>query len=220
MNKRILYPIFALCLVIVLVFVFWQIDGKSNMDDSRSDVITSANLKGNYKHIGLQDSLTQDEESYYLYFYKSDCPYCAEVEDKILQLNEKETLYVLNCDQEENRGNKYDWTNPIHDLKAIGFINEKGEKQFYDQESEEKYLNIDELNKYGNKIYYKIDTDVDEEDKEIIHAKMITPEIDYSLVEKWEDITIAGVPTLLHVSNGKIDKFYFDSPDINSMELE
>lgn len=222
MNKKILYPSFAFCLVIVLIFAFWQIDGKSNMNNSKPSIDTSANLKGDVKHIGLQDSLTQDEKSYYLYFYKSDCPYCTEVEEKILQLNEKETLYVLNCDQEENRGNRYDWTNLIHDLKAIGFINDKGEKQFYDQESEERYLNIDELNKYGNKKYYKVDsmTDVDGGDREVIYAKMITPEIDYSLVEKWEDITIAGVPTLLHVTNGRIDKFYFDSPDINSMELE
>lgn len=150
MNKKILYLVVALILVVVLIFSFHQFNSKSSID-------VSANPKNDLKQIGLQDSLTQDEESYYLYFYKSGCPYCEEVEEKISELNEKEALYAVNCDQEENRGNRYDWTKPIHDLKAIGFINDQGEKEFYDQESEEKYLNIVELNEYGNKIYYRVD---------------------------------------------------------------
>lgn len=47
---------------------------------------------------------------------------------------------------------------------------------------------------------------------------MVTPEIDYSIIKCWDDIVIAGVPTLLHVQNGKIDKFYFGVEEINGIK--
>lgn len=213
MNKKFLYILSVACLFILFTFIFIQ-------TNKNFVVNTSENHNSNLKHITLQDSLLQNEEEYYLYFYKSDCPYCQEVDEKILQLSKKETIYILDCNQEQNRGKKYDWTTSIHDLKQIGFIDDKGEKQFYAQENEQKYLNADVFNKYGKKQYYKVDVMTNEEDNEIICVKMITPEIDYSIVDKWEDIVIAGVPTLLHVTNGKIDEFYFDSPDINKLFFE
>ncbi len=53
---------------------------------------------------------------------------------------------------------------------------------------------------------------------ESVYVKMITPEIDYSTVSYWQDLIVAGVPTLLHINEQRrIDAFYFDSAEINAL---
>lgn len=187
-------------------------------------IIEAKNFKSSMEYnidleqIAIEDCMVQTEKEYYLYFYKTGCPYCLEVSDIIKSLNNQSKVYALNCDIESNRGKRYDWSKSIHNEKEIGYINEKGEIIYYPGESEEKYLNSNEYNAYGHKNYYKIYSNIpDGQDLEMIYAKMVTPEINYSLVNNWNDIVIAGVPTLLHVSNGRIDKFYYDSVEIKNV---
>ena len=48
-------------------------------------------------------------------------------------------------------------------------------------------------------------------------ASLETPDIDYYTLTSEDDVTIAGVPTLLRVKNNKVDQFYFDSVEIKSI---
>lgn len=170
------------------------------------------------EHIDIEESLVQEENEYYLYFYKTTCPYCLEVSDIISNLSKQHKIYVLSCDIEKNRGQRYDWDNPIHNDIEIGYIDENGNEIYYPGESAEKYLNSDVYNQYGNKLYYKVYTNIPVgQDLEMIYVRMITPEIDYTEVDDWNDIIIAGVPTLLHVTGGHIDEFYFDSVEIKDV---
>lgn len=50
--------------------------------------------------------------------------------------------------------------------------------------------------------------------KGYVYASLETPNIDYYTLTSEDDITIAGVPTLLHVKDNKIDKFLFCSVEI------
>lgn len=164
-----------------------------------------------------------EESDYYVYFYEENCPYCKEVKDRINQFAESgESIYAINYDNIFNRVNKYNWEEiEAKYNKKIGTVDEKGNKNFLPGESEEKYLNSTETNQYGKVIRYQI-IEITEDnvnqftDLEIgdLYIEIQTPEIDYSAVAKAKDLIIAGVPTLLHIENGKIEEFYFDSIEI------
>ena len=51
--------------------------------------------------------------------------------------------------------------------------------------------------------------------KSYVYASLETPNIDYYTLTS--EVTIAGVPTLLHVKDNKVDKFYFDSAEIKTI---
>ena len=53
--------------------------------------------------------------------------------------------------------------------------------------------------------------------KGYVYASLETPDIDYYTLTSEDDVTIAGVPTLLCVKNNKVDQFYFDSVEIKSI---
>ena len=53
--------------------------------------------------------------------------------------------------------------------------------------------------------------------KGYVYASLETPNIDYYTLTSDDEVTIAGVPTLLHVKNNKVDKFYFDSVEIKPL---
>ena len=53
--------------------------------------------------------------------------------------------------------------------------------------------------------------------KGYVYASLETPNIDYYTLTSEDEVTIAGVPTLLHVKDNKVDKFYFDSKEIKTI---
>ncbi len=169
-----------------------------------------------------RDIFEQEEEEYYVYYYKKDCPYCVRIESLIMQLAEsEEALYVVNMGKDQNT-KSYDW-NKMHteEDKEIGILNLDSSINFYAGESKEKYQNQTEKNQYGKIKRYEI---VEADDKYLlensnarigyVYASIQTPEIDYEDITDADEIVIAGVPTLLHIKNGKIDGFYFDAPEI------
>ena len=205
MNKKIL-----ITLACIVLFFMSGLNVEANSIEKME--------KNLLESIDIEDSLIQEDEEYYLYFYRTACPYCVEVSDVIDSLSKQHKVYTLNCDIEKNRGQKYDWSSSIHFPKEIGYINEAGDIIYYPGESEEKYLNSNDYDQYGHRRRYKIYSNIpDGQDTEMIYAKMITPEINYAEVNNWKQITIAGVPTLLHVTNGRIDEFYFDYLEIKEL---
>lgn len=54
--------------------------------------------------INIEDIFTQEENEYYIYFYKEDCPYCEAVEDIVNNLENSEvSLYRINLSINENK---------------------------------------------------------------------------------------------------------------------
>ncbi|MBE5064043.1 hypothetical protein INF30_12345 [Lachnospiraceae bacterium DSM 108991] len=176
--------------------------------------------------IATSEILEQNEDSYYVYFYKANCPYCNEVKEAINEFAAGGgEIYAVDYGVLSNRVNGYDWTEVAAKYnKKIGWIDNEGRKNYLPGESEEKYLNNTEVNMYGKVIRYQI-TEINEynvdqfEGAEIgdIYTDVQTPEIDYASVKDTADLVIAGVPTMLHVSNGEIDGFYFDSVEIAAL---
>jgi thiol-disulfide isomerase/thioredoxin len=172
--------------------------------------------------IKSKDTLVQQSDEYYVYYYKKNCPYCFKIQDSIFKFASKYKLYIVDTEKMSNQLLKYDWNN-FHEQNdiEIGIQNADGTKQFYNNQTEEKYLNTKEKNQFGKlKIYEIIVADKKylstNKKAEIghIYASLQTPEIDYENITDSSAIIIAGVPTLLHIKSGQINGFYFDSPEI------
>lgn len=177
-----------------------------------------------YQHIETEEILNNDsDDSYYIYFYKTGCPYCEEVEDEIKgYAKAHSTMYFVNMDEESDNFSKFDWDrfHEENDIE-IGKVDEDGKITYYEGETKGKYEDSKETDEYGKTKRYKI-IEADEEyletnkkaRKGYVYASLETPDIDYYTVTEYQDIVIAGVPTLLHIEDNKITEFYFDSVEI------
>lgn len=188
--------------------------------------VHAAETTGSYSNltqISTNEMFVQDQDSYYVYFYYDYCPYCNEIKE---ELNEfaaiSGNVYRVDYAVSSNRVNGYNWTAVSEKYnKKIGWVDENGNKLFLPGESEEKYINSTERNMYGKINRYDITVINSSNISQFpgasvgdIYTDIQTPEIDYASVSNPADLTIAGVPTLLHISNGRIDEFYFDSVEI------
>lgn len=179
----------------------------------------------NLPKISTSEIFKQQSDDYYVYFYMEECPYCNAVKPDVNKFVEAGgDIYGVDYADTSNRVNSYDWSQitGLYNTK-IGHVDADGNKTYLPGESEEKYLNNTEENKYGKVMRYQI-TEVDENNiysfpgaaAGDLYAEIQTPEIDYADVTDPADLVIAGVPTLLHIKDGKIDAFYFDTPEIAS----
>lgn len=171
--------------------------------------------------ISINEMFTQNESTYYVYFYKEYCQYCNAVKDEFITYAlGRDDIYIIDYDKEENKVNEYDWWLLYQKYnRKIGYIDQNGEKVYLPGESEEKY--IDCKNMYGKIMNYDfvVVSDVNKPfypgaNVGDIYATICTPEIDYASINTVEDMVIAGVPTLLEIRNHKICNFYFDAPEI------
>lgn len=209
--KKKLNKIIIIGLAIVMVtFIFYK-------------KITDNNPYNDFKNISINESLNQKDKSYYLYYYMKDCYYCNLIKEDMFNFAKKhKNIYFVDIDKYKNQRIKYDWEsfNTKND-KEIGYSKDGKSITYYEGESEDKYLHTKEKNKYGKTKMYEIviaDKEYKNENKNAklgkVYAKEIIPEIDYSKYKYGDKLIIAGSPTLLYVTNGKIDDFYFDSRDI------
>lgn len=176
-----------------------------------------------YKQININKVLTIDEDYYYVYFYKKNCPYCEEIERTMRRfVMNKSNLYFVNMDEQDNVEG-YDWKKfrENNDIDIGVFDSNENKTKYYDGESEEKYINTKETNSFGKLKRFEIvvaDDGYLEKNKKAIkghvYATNMVPEIDYQSVENSNVIPIAGVPTLLKIENGKVIEFHFDSVEI------
>lgn len=180
----------------------------------------------NLTKISTSEIFQQEQDDYYVYFYKERCPYCNDVKPAINEFAAAGgNIYGVDYAVLSNRVNGYDWTQAASKYNTkIGHVNSDGSKQYLPGESEAKYLNSTEKNAYGKVIRYQI-TEIDEYNINDfpgsvigdLYAEVQTPEINYAAVTDPADLTIAGVPTMFHIRNGKIETFYFDSTEIGAL---
>lgn len=169
---------------------------------------TSGNSYDNVDKISTSDIFVQEEEGYYVYFYRENCPDCNLVKEQILEFSFDNPVYFVDYNLPENKVQSYDWKGLRSKYnKKIGYLDENKEIVFLPEESEEKYEN--QINQYGKKIIYSylvVDNDV--------YTNIMTPEIDYFNITDVNDMVIAGVPTLFYIENHRIKEFYFDSYEV------
>lgn len=188
----------------------------------------SNDLYSDYNQISPREILMKrDSDTYYVYFYKADCPFCKKIESEIKSFADVEDncVYFVNDDDYEKNIKSYDWTdfNTKNDI-GIGKSRDGKSIEYYDGESEEKYINSTKTNQYGKVIRYEIKI-ADEEymktnknaKEGYVYASIQTPEIDYSALDVGREPIIAGVPTLLKVENKEVTEFYFDSVEIKPL---
>lgn len=161
--------------------------------------------------ISTSDMFNQEFTSYYVYFYYTTCPYCNSIKQQMIEFaSQRDDVFLVDYSLPTNKVNKYNW-DPLREQhnKKIGYLDENGKIVYLKSESLEKYQN--QVNKYGKVITYTfpvIGRDV--------YTDIKTPEIDYASVENPKNLIIAAVPTLLHISNGRIDAFYFGPDEISN----
>lgn len=170
-----------------------------------------------------QNSLQLDEESYYVYFYKPDCSSCKKIEQEIRgYAMSSSSFHFSNISKENSKFSSFNWEefHKNNDIE-IGVVNESGDIEFYPNQSKEKYTLSSEKDTYGKVKKYEI-IEADEDylkkntlaKKDHVYASLMTPNINYYDLTASDSITIANVPTLLHIQNGKVKAFYFDSDEI------
>lgn len=205
-------------IVLVIILILGIIYGVYYLQESNDPY-------SEYNQISPRETLMKRESHiYYVYFYKTDCPYCKKIdkEIKLFADNKDYNVYFVNVENYKNDIKSYDWTNfnTNNDIE-IGKSQDGKNIEYYNGESEEKYLNSKTINQYGKKIRYEIkiaDKKYMETNKNAkegyVYATIQTPEIDYSELKTGREPTIAGVPTLLKIENKKVSEFYFDSIEI------
>lgn len=222
-NSKKTLKMLIICIVGILVVALVNTFKKEGDPYENGQTIT-------YQTIEKENLLNSSEyKSYYIFFYKEGCPYCKEVEDDVKEFaTNYSNIYFVNMDKKSKDYKKFNW-NKFHEENdiEIGEVKSNGKVEYYEGESKEKYTKSKEKDEYGKTKRYE----VKKADKEYlktnkkarkgyVYASLETPNIDYYTLTSEDDITIAGVPTLLHVKDSKVDKFYFDSVEIKPIMKE
>jgi hypothetical protein len=207
MKKRLFVVVsIGLATVLILVFLYTKVSN----DDIYSD----------YKKINRKEVLSQKESRYLVYYYMEDCYDCRLVEKEFMEKSSKidDEIYLVDLNDWDNSGNSYDWKehHKNYDIE-IGQLNDDDKEEFYENESEDKYLNGNLKNEYDSLIDYEIvicdktyqfENVNAELDK--IYAKNNTPNIKKDAKTE-DEIEIPGAPMLLEIEDKKISEIYFDT---------
>lgn len=210
MNKKIVKILIACgCLIVVIGAIYYK--------------VSSDNPYNQFNNITAKEALSEDQKDYYVYYYMKDCYYCNLIKDEVFEYaNNNDNIYFVDLKKYNSDRESYDWEtfNTENDIE-IGTSSDGKTIEYYEGESEAKYLENLEVNKYGKIKQFEIkiaDQDYLNTNKNAelgkVYATQLIPEIDYSQYKAGDKMVIAGAPTLLHIKNGKIDGFYFDSRDI------
>lgn len=177
----------------------------------------------NLPKISKSAMFTQQQDSYYVYFYRENCPYCNNVKEVINQFAAQgNAIYGVDCALAENRTRGYNWTQLKQKYnRKIGWVDEAGEAQYLPGESAEKYLSCTEQNLYGKTNRYNIVEITAYNMEEFagskigdLYADIQTPEIDYGALTDPDELSLGGIPTVLHITDGQIDNFIYDDVEI------
>lgn len=92
-------------------------------------------------------------------------------------------------------------------MERLNIMKAKAKKNIQNQKKKNEYGKTKRYEiKKADKEYLKTNKKAR---KGYVYASLETPNIDYYTLTSDDEVTIAGVPTLLHVKNNKVDKFYF-----------
>lgn len=217
LNKKI-KPILAFLIFIVLLMEV---------------VITSfgdyGSSKNNDIYIQGVESIDYDDflsklGKYYVYVYNTTCSDCINVKEDISKLSNDNDVYTLDLGKVHDR-ERVDWEefHSNNDIE-IGYINQYGNKIYFDGESEEKYTLGLIKNSYGMDAKFDVivaDEIYINENKSAkinyIYAVPQIPDIDYSIYKEGDKIIVPAVPMLFEIDNNKIQNYYYDVGEIKKI---
>lgn len=183
----------------------------------------SKDIYSNIDKISYNSILEQAEKEYLVYYYRKDCVYCTSIEEKILELDKITQLYLVNMNDIANKTAYYDYEvfHAINDIE-IGKLGSDGKIDYYDGESEEKYINKSIYDKEGNEIDYEI---VIAEGTYLelnpnakmgyVYAKNNSLPIKID-VDNAKQFRIGGTPAIIKVFDGKI-VHYWEGEECNEL---
>ena len=176
---------------------------------------------GDFDHIATFDVMRKGFNDHdYVYIY-NDSKSCKKLEKKIIKFGNKHknNIFFVNADRknEKNHVNQfkdYDWvTFHTNNDKEIGKIID-GKIQYYNDESAEKYTKNTEVNDQGKIKRYEVVTADKKYLKEntnakigYVYAKLLTPEVNYSLADNSNTIIIAQYPTLISIDHREVTNY-------------
>lgn len=156
--------------------------------------------------------LKEKKGHYFVYLYKSDCPFCVNIADDIKEFSKRNELYVINTEKETDI-NDYDWDQ--HSLSndiEIGYY-KNDEVFFYNEKTEQDIENEFSWVEYNILLADKEYAKMNNKKENYIYAISTHPKIPaINLAE--ENITVPGVPMLLEIKENRIINYYFDDKEI------
>ena len=154
-------------------------------------VMPSLTSSKDLPHISYQETFSQPEEEYFVYFYQESCGLCQEFSPELVDAsaNHEVSIYLVDLGDEANQSAWYDWEthNNIYP-KVIGTVVD-GEKVFNEGESEANYPTNE-----GWEITTNENNEILADHKGAFNN--LTPQTP-------EELDISGTPSLLKVKNGK-----------------
>ncbi|WP_445486806.1 hypothetical protein [Niallia sp. 03133] len=187
MKKRPWITVITIILVISICFI-----GIRFLNNHRGN--TSIDEMGK---INVQNTFTQREDEYIVYYWQATCSYCKQIEEEVIQFSNKGKIpvYIVDMQDPTNTGSWYDWEKHHKKYdKVIGKI-ENGKEVLNEG------VSLDQFKK-DRKVAWSLETT---EDKQII-AKHNTPYGNLSPANG-DEIEITGTPTMIKVKNGNFAEY-------------
>lgn len=214
MNRKIIKNIISLTFFLVLVLGIIITSFNDEVEENNEIYIQGISS------IDYSDFLSEQGE-YYVYVYNPTCSDCLDVKEEISILSKQNKVYSLNLGHAVDR-ERVDWKEfHSHNDIEIGYMSQSGNKVYYEDESEEKYIQGVIKNSYGKIVKYDIIIADEAYMKENVNAKYRyiyaspqIPNIDYSAFRQGDKIVVPAVPMLFKIKGNKIDNYYYDVDEI------
>lgn len=199
--KKVLYLVVSLTLVMLFGGMFAYLWPKVKIETFGNNSATLEELFAKQGH-------------YYVYFYRDECRYCANIETEINDFANTQELYRVDTELLSNI-QSYDWDQ--HGVKfdvEIGRIDETGDIEYYHNLNEKDIVEIFPPVSYNIVIATEgYVTLHDEKEEGRVYAVSTHPILNETDL-KVENFVLPGVPILVEFDNGKAVNYYFDDKEI------
>ncbi|MCZ0702440.1 putative membrane protein [Natronobacillus azotifigens] len=147
--------------------------------------------------ISYQDTFTQNEEEYIVYYWQEGCYFCELIDDDVTDFanNGGIPIYVVDMQENINQNAWYDWQ--LHHDTYDEIIGEvvNGEEEFFSEINVEDYTEDTEIR-----------WDIVQNDNNEIIAKHRTPFPNIDITSA-DQIEITGTPTMIHIKNETVANY-------------
>lgn len=153
------------------------------------------------------------EGNFYVFFYRDDCRYCANVETEIEDF--ANTVELYRADSGFYNTNKYDWAE--HEMKydvEIGEIDENGKIVFYHDLNEKNIMDM------YPPVHYNIVLATEgyvalhnEKEEGKVYAICTHPILNENDLQS-DNFVLPGIPMLVEFDDNRIVNYYFDDKEI------
>lgn len=176
---------------IIIVVILIAISALFILTQISAGTINSVN---DIEQINYQDSFSQSDEDYLVYFWQEGCYYCEVIDEEIIAFANDATipLFVVDMHQSANQNAWYDWDNhhELYDEKIGDVVNDE----------HVLFPDID-LDDFAQDTEVNWQIEVNESDELIAVHQTSFPN---TTAESADQIEISGTPTVIHIKDGNL----------------